>query len=623
MINVLHLNSVLMNWGQTGKGTRSVESAFWRHLMGRGAKCANSICGARSSGYDRAKWHKMVTAENLEAVRACLSADSDAWARQLSQTLTVGMRLCVSCWPEEAMQFIEPLLGADVMKVEDGELLSGRVLGLRVAGSWQRQRSQAGGTVLSEVLLNLGGQRILEVQFDGKDYTETMNRSECLAAITLRKAVDSLVKQAVETERKRVHNHLGKKHHALSAKLAQAQYSSGSVSTVVQATLPTAADLPRMTAMSSVPRSRMHEVVATRCEMSTQTDAPGEFDTFNIHNLSKEYFSRKRNLHLFKSLTGLDDWHMAEVFFNTWFADFSHERHGKLLPIQWFILSSWIMRHDISLLFLERFTGVSAGVLSRTLYAWACRMERRAAHSFIGVPDIQYLLDTVPQRHVDNGMENCVAFGDGVDVLTDRIRKHSRVGQMQQSTKLDDAAARAVALATGGGMVIGYTPMVLARATEGALMQSEEMQQVLRKIRPSGHIGYDKWETNLKAMCPNLNHCYVPTVVDGKAKGATLTGQTGNHSRGVAENRYSIEVVYRGAKTFRLLQGKVRRSRMRWINPTWVWALGFHNVVHQVLRPPHDKSTYWERHHPVHGHSESYWVRERNRRAGEKRRSKK
>ena len=32
------------------------------------------------------------------------------------------------------MQLVEDVLGADVMKLEGGELLSGRVLGLRVAG---------------------------------------------------------------------------------------------------------------------------------------------------------------------------------------------------------------------------------------------------------------------------------------------------------------------------------------------------------------------------------------------------------------------------------------------------------------------------------------------------------
>ena len=171
-------------------------------------------------------------------------------------------------------------------------------------------------------------------------------------------------------------------------------------------------------------------------------------------------------------------------------------------------------------------------------------------------------------------------------------------------------------------MIIGKTPMVLARATEGALMQGPEMQKVLAQIPATGHIGYDKGETNLQAMCPNLNHCFVPTMVEGKAKGATLTGQTGLHSRGVAENRYSIEVVYRGVKTFGLLQRKVRRQRMRWIEPTWGYACGFHNVVHQVLRVPHDGSTYWTRYHPVYGHSESYWVREEKRRADDKRRSR-
>tara|TARA_B100000579_G_C22522379_1_gene706780 strand:+ start:35 stop:670 length:636 start_codon:yes stop_codon:yes gene_type:complete len=172
-----------------------------------------------------------------------------------------------------------------------------------------------------------------------------------------------------------------------------------------------------------------------------------------------------------------------QVFFDTWFEQFAHEKIGKLSAFQWFVITSWIMRVDVPHEFLIRFTGESSGTISMTCFRWAKRMERRAAHSFIGVPDIALLLDSVPQCHVDNGMGNCVGFGDGVDVTTDSVRVHSRVNQMQHSAKLNTSAARAVALATGGGHVMGVSPMALARATEGRCSTRRSCSRRSRRSR--------------------------------------------------------------------------------------------------------------------------------------------
>ena len=64
-----------------------------RGVMGRSAKCANPPCGARSEGYVRSKWHKHVTAANIEAVRARWLASEDASCRKQAARLGEGSRI--------------------------------------------------------------------------------------------------------------------------------------------------------------------------------------------------------------------------------------------------------------------------------------------------------------------------------------------------------------------------------------------------------------------------------------------------------------------------------------------------------------------------------------------------
>ena len=550
--------------------------------MPAGEKCV--ACGTRSAGKRPTDRHLTVAAENVEVVRICLAGALSEGA-DACEIITVGTRVCKGCWPAEELNAVGDLLGAGVMFQEGVKLRRGRCTGIRVPGSWQRQRNHGEPTRAREALRAPGELRLMEVLLDGSRAPATLSVDECRRAVQLCRAVSEAVDTAVQTERRRVH-------HLHETKQRQREDDD---------------DVREMMLMMKVRAHYQRECDAAVAQVRKDASAITTASTFSMATMNEEFFSIKKNSGLFRSLTGFDDWKMGWVFFSTWFAPFVDEVRDGVTAFQWFIITSWIMRHNVTNAFLESFVGVTSTHLSRHTWAWACRMEKRAKHSFIGVPDLRYLLDTVPQCHVDNGMERCVAFGDGVDVQTDRVRVHSRIGQMQQSSKLDTSAARAVALGTGGGLVLGATPMVLARATEGALLQSPEMQAVLNKIPRPGEFAFDKGEPAMQSMCPHLNHCYVPTVVDGKSKGGQLTAQTGAASRGVAETRYAIEVIYRGAKTFRLLQTKVSRTRMRWIEPTWQWSLGFHNVVHAMLRVPKKESTYWKRYHPVYGHATSTW----------------
>ena len=553
--------------------------------MPRGSLCALPGCGKRSGGRNRTEWHRRVTAANCDAVRACLCADRGDDAADVAEAIKEGAEVCVGCWPQQPLELFGDLLGARLAFLDDRALRRGTCVGIRTPGSsiggWARRTSDGSSALLQQ----LTSAKIFEVKFDGASSDELFTLVDVRRAHNLEWAVAAGEQACVTAVNRRMHTVFHNKERGVKD------------------------EREREAAAQQAESEAREKDLREKLEAALRQSSIARGATFSRRTFCRAFFELPGNDELFQSMTGFDDWEQAHVIFTTWFKEFIDEKIGKLSAFQWFLVASWVMRHDPSHVFVCKFTGEATGVVSQHAFIWALRMEQRSAHSWIGVPDICYLLDTVPQRHVDNNMRYCVGFGDGTDTPIDAVRAHSRVRQMQHSSKIGCEAARAVALATGSALVMAATPMCLARATEGTLMKLEEFQDALRKIPPVGELGFDKGEQNMQGMCPNLNFCFVPTTVDGRSKGGTLNVQTGSHSRGVAENRYSIEVVMRGAKTFRLLRGRVGRQRIRWIQPTWIWALGVHNLLHKMLRPPHDESTHWKRRHREGNTYDSKWTK--------------
>jgi hypothetical protein len=71
------------------------------------------------------------------------------------------------------------------------------------------------------------------------------------------------------------------------------------------------------------------------------------------------------------------------------------------------------------------------------------------------------------------------------------------------------------------------------------------------------------------------------------AKGKTqFTVDEAIESRGVARNRYVIEITYKRVKEWKLLKEVVQSEHFHLMNSTWLWALGFSNLCHRFLQPP-------------------------------------
>ena len=81
---------------------------------------------------------------------------------------------------------------------------------------------------------------------------------------------------------------------------------------------------------------------------------------------------------------------------------------------------------------------------------------------------------------------------------------------------------------------------------------------------------------------PNMNHVYVPYRVQNRQ---TFGIDKAGENRGIAANRYMIEVTYRRVKKWKLIRPIVERSSFHLIDSVWHWANGFANVYHKPLLP--------------------------------------
>ena len=260
--------------------------------MARGPRCANPSCGKRSTGHQRSMQHRTLSLANCEAVRACMIAELGDEEGQLAAALEVDAKVCVECWPAESLQLINDVLDARVAFLREDGLVFGRCAGLRIPGSWKRPHGQCGGrgAYLADIIkAPPDGVKLFEVQLDGAYYYELHSFDECRAARRLHDAVDAVVRTDVEKERKRVHKVAdGKRKRVCTENLAQLNVLGGALTD-------TEADLA----------AALNEIASLK--------AIGPDSTFTLGHFTREFFMMKVNTSLFLSMTGFDDWDMAQV----------------------------------------------------------------------------------------------------------------------------------------------------------------------------------------------------------------------------------------------------------------------------------------------------------------------
>ena len=72
---------------------------------------------------------------------------------------------------------------------------------------------------------------------------------------------------------------------------------------------------------------------------------------------------------------------------------------------------------------------------------------------------------------------------------------------------------------------------------------------------------------------------------------ATLTGDESIQNRGIARNRYVVEITYRRVKLWNILRDRVPIQNFHLLDLTWWFALAFSNLCHNFLQSPPDVET--------------------------------
>lgn len=188
-------------------------------------------------------------------------------------------------------------------------------------------------------------------------------------------------------------------------------------------------------------------------------------------------------------------------------------------------------------------------------------------------------------------MEKCVAVGDASDFMTETPRTPimKKVRNMAWSDKMHHAAARGTSFCSANGMNIMVLPLVFARASETACIRA--MWSMLVLLPPFVSIAYDKGIRGMRSLLPNFNFVFMPCfLAPSKGKDKFTAGEA-VHNRGVARNRYVVEITYARVKRWHLLKEIIPAENFHLMDATWLWAMGFSNLCHECLQPPPDVET--------------------------------
>ena len=94
---------------------------------------------------------------------------------------------------------------------------------------------------------------------------------------------------------------------------------------------------------------------------------------------------------------------------------------------------------------------------------------------------------------------------------------------------------------------------------------------------------YDKGVSKLRVFLPNLNQVIIPCYLRQIKR---FSYDQGIRNRAIACNRYVVEIPFMHIKAWKSLAGVVPREDFDILNDIWWWAVGFHNMKHDVLKPP-------------------------------------
>ena len=220
--------------------------------------------------------------------------------------------------------------------------------------------------------------------------------------------------------------------------------------------------------------------------------------------------------------------------------------------------------------------------------------------------DYASIVALMPKAYIDCGLGTIVATGDCTDILTETSRESTLNSLRLRSSKTDHSAAMGLTWVSPNGIYVPQPPTLLSGtpylyldlpnlagliliATDLFMGRSSEHEackaciEALSQIPPEYGLMYDKGVSKLRVHLLNLNQVITPCYL---RKSARFTIDQAVRNRGVTTCRYIVEVPFSNMKAWKFLGGIVSEEDKPLLNDVWWWTIGFHNFVHQVLKPP-------------------------------------
>eukprot|EP00966_Prymnesium_polylepis_P033390 776392-Prymnesium_polylepis.1 len=242
---------------------------------------------------------------------------------------------------------------------------------------------------------------------------------------------------------------------------------------------------------------------------------------------------------LHRSLLGFSTPRAVRHFFQTFFEDESKDTSTVIGLTQYelFTLSLMRMRTGWQVQHLAALSGANRGRLGSETAKWIHKLGA-VGRSFIGVPEMEYLMESMPASFKECGMGKTAAIGDATDFLTEtpRVPFMKKARNMMYSDKMKHSAARGTSFCSANGMTIIILDLVFGRCSELACVLACRAQ--LSKLPHWASVAYDKGIRGMRSILPNLNFVFMPCfLAPSEGKNKFDVDEAVKQNRGIARNR--------------------------------------------------------------------------------------
>ena len=297
-----------------------------------------------------------------------------------------------------------------------------------------------------------------------------------------------------------------------------------------------------------------------------------------------------RNLHTF--CFGYEEPRDLRAFYHLTFAAYHGTRSARtgLGPFEHYCLALLHMRTGITIEFIAGLMGTDPSHLGRHIATWVHRLGDVAKHALVGLPPAECIEEMIPESCKEAGMGDLGLIGDGCSLLTEAVRVAwlAQLGDQMYDTKTDHPGAKGMLFTDGCGGACLAGDLALGRASEGNLVKA--LRDKLDGLPSHLSVCCDKGIRGLNMLLPRYNHVYMPNFLAPSEGKTQFDLEEAMENKGIATNRYVVEIAFQRVKSWRLLTGEIRRESFHLLNSTWWWGLGFANMYMHMLKEPPSKA---------------------------------